>query len=661
MDYLYPKAIVLLNPIEIITFTKNKFPLMPTALRFILLLFAAHWLADANTLAQRNKSESGSFTDQTFLVSNFSDQNNHLEKESLNASQLLGKNVKGFIIRLEVNTDSALVKMILPTKENVPFSSFLVVLRDHLDKHPNEVISLFLDYNFPFFYLENEFKHHGLFDRIFILGTDENWPATSKMVLDKHQLVCFTMQKNQDAPPWFFYIWDYAVEPYFSTVIDPEFMGVFSRGKPNNPLMFFSGYNLPKDTSGINIPFLNLNINENPFLISHLVNLWKITGKRPNFIVRNKYNEVIERVIYNLNSHTCVSGNITYNLQPISNVVWEGSNQSITSGHYSFPLLIGEDIYLKPVKPGFRFIPEQVSLENVKTDLVQNFIAMPLDLGYRLIAYYPFDNNVRDLGPNKNHGQNNGVSFIDDSERGIVAHFKEPAFIKLPTAEELGLHNHDFTLSAWVKIHKTPENQHDITIIGTNENIYRQGLHLMIRDLKPYFGFYANDIISNKEIRNDEWVHIVYRYTKNTGEQAIFINGRPDKLSYKHPSFMGRGTVFIGKSIQMDNYMTGFMDDLAIWDRPLGNEEIWQLYQEVTPVLHPTTTQRTAYFFYLLILPAFLFFAYALWKRFFKKEKPLAIHANKTPTTSNYVINNMSDINTIRIFGEFQEIGRAHV
>lgn len=631
---------------------------MSTIQRLLFLFLAGFSFIYAETLAQRNKTGSGIFADQIILVSNYSDQNNQLEKETLDVSQLLDNNVRGFIVRLTVDTDSSIIKMNLPSREELPFSSFLSTIRNFLDTHPTEVISLFMDYNFPFFYLEGELKSHHLFDRIFIQDTYENWPPVINMAQKGQQLVCFNMQRNQDSPPGFYHIWDYAVEPFFSNVIDPEFHGSYLRGQPGNPFMYFSGFNLPRDTTGIEIPYKKLQINENPYLISHLINLWKKTGKKPNLIIRNQYHHVIESVIFNLNSHNSISGNITYNLQPLSMVSWEGDNPSISSGHYSFPFLAGEDVFLKPVKPGFRFVPEKVYLENVNNNLVQNFIAIPLDLGHRLVAYYPFENNFRDAGSGKNHGQNTGVIFAEDAERGgTVAFFQDKTFVKLPDADILGLHNHDFTVSAWIKTVQPPTERTDITILGSEEPIYRQGLHLQLRNLNPYFGFYANDLTGNAEIHYNEWVHIVWRYTKKTGEQAIFINGRPDKITYKHPSFMGRGNIFIGKSIQMHNYMNGFIDDLAIWDRPLGNEDIWKLYQEVIPLWQPTTSQRTGYFFFLVLLPAILIFSYALWRKIYKKKKPASIIQQHKGKKTMPIIN-LPDFNTIRLFGEFQAIDR---
>lgn len=621
----------------------------------VLILFSLFVIAVVSTDAQRRRSGPAMFSDQIFLISNYSDLNNHLEKENLHPDALLKNGVRGFQLRLVVDTDSAIIRMISPQQKELPFSIFLEQIRLFLNERPEQSLILFLDYNFPFFYLETALKTHQLFDKIYVAEGPDPWPSTSIMTEKGKQIVCFTLQRNQDAPTGFYYLWDYAVEPHFSTALEPEFHGTYARGRASNPFMYFSGYNLPRDTTSLEIPFLKLNINENPYLISHLINLWKKTGKRPNFILRNVYHPVFEALIFNLNSHNSISGNVTYNLQPLSHVSWDGSYQAITSGHYSFPFLAGEDLYLRPLKPGYRFIPERANLTNVRDDMSQNFIAMPLDLNYRLVAYYPFNNNARDEGPRRFHGNNSGVEFIEDPIRGQVALLQNNTFIQLPDAEKMGLHNNDFTVSVWLKTSPPLEERRDLTILGTEEVTYRQGLHLQLRNGLPYFGFYANDIMGSNVVRANEWVHVVWRYTKSTGEQAIFVNGRPEVISQKHPSFMGRGKLHIGRAIQMYNYMSGYLDDLAIWDRPLGNEEIWKLYQEVVPIYQPPPFHKQ----WMWVIPVLVIMFLIYW--FVRRKKQ---PAKKDAVTAAKAVNNTDlsahdgKCNSIRIFGEFEAIQR---
>ncbi|WP_132433559.1 LamG-like jellyroll fold domain-containing protein [Natronoflexus pectinivorans] len=627
-----------------------------SSLQFVLMIFFL-FLFVYHSDAQRRRAASNAFVDQFFLVSNYSDLNNHLEPETMTIRELLQANVRGFQIRLEVDADSAIIRMITPQKNEKPFSYFLDEISIFLNQNPGEVLTLFLDYNFPFFYLETALKAHHLYNKIFVSETDDLWPSTKMMAERGYQLVCFTLQRNQDTPPGFYHLWDYAVEPHFSTVLEPEFHGSFARGRASNPFMFFTGYNLPRDTTGIEIPFLMMNINENPFLISHLINLWKKTGKRPNFIVRNRYHYVILGVIENLNSHNTISGNITYNLHPLSDVSWEGSTQALTSGHYSFPFLAGEDVFLQPFKPGYSFTPERVNLSNVREDITQNFLASPLDLHHRLKAYFPFESSTRDASANRNHGKNHGVRFAEDPIRGSVAYLTDDTFIELPDAETLGLHNNDFTVSAWLRISPLQEERRDITILGTEEATYRQGLHLQLRNARPYFGFFANDITGNTEIRPNEWVHVVWRYTKRTGEQAIFVNGRPDGISQKHPSFMGRGTVNIGRAIQMYNYMNGYIDDLAIWDRPLGNEEIWKLYQDVVPLYQSKKTNWNLIVFLTAGILLVVYLIILLYTRKNRQKSSVKTEAQDVPVI-NMPTSEKFRPNSICLFGEFQVIDR---
>ncbi|MDG5800885.1 hypothetical protein QA597_10995 [Marinilabiliaceae bacterium ANBcel2] len=527
------------------------------------------------------------FDSEFIQVANYSDLNNRLEKEQLTPAELLKTNVRGFILRLEVDTDERAVKIVTPDKEKVNFTLFLTDLNNFFKDNPGEIITLFIDYNFPSFYIEDALRSSNLYNSIF--NPDENnssnWPSLNQIANDGDKLIFFTLQNHTDAPALFHYTWDYMVQPYFSTSLQPDFHGEFIKGDSGNILMFFNGYNLPRDTTGIEIPFTHKHINENPFLISHLINLWKTTGKQPNFIVHNSYDPVFESIIENLKSLKTIKGDVTYNLQPLSDVSWKGSRNAITSGRYSFPFLAGEELSLSPFKPGFEFTPKAINVNRATSNITQNFIATPLNLDHKLKAYYRFNGDASDSGPNRDHGEAHNINYKEDEEKGTVAFLGDSAWIKLSGAEEMGIHNSDFTVSAWIKLVPREEGERrDRTILGTIDPAYRQGLHLQLRYFQPYFGFYANDATGKRSVRFNEWVHIVWRYTKSTGEQAIFVNGREDVVSQNHPSFMGRGDIYIGKAIEMENYLNGFINDMAIWDRPLGDQEIWKLYLDVLPI-----------------------------------------------------------------------------
>ncbi|TKG91076.1 hypothetical protein EYV94_21975 [Puteibacter caeruleilacunae] len=607
-------------------------------------------LISLTSYSQRNK-QSLAYHENLFVVSNFSGFNSPV-KEKKSVKALLKDGARGFMFKLRFNSTINSIEVVTAANTTISFRSVAADINDFLKSHPNDILTLFFDYKFPTVTLTESLKKAGLFSKVWQQNPNQNWPLINHMIKEEKRIVCFSLKDRNDLTTSINYIWNYAVEPYFSTSMNPEFDGNYYRGNPLGSLMVYNGYNLPKDTTGIAIPFRSFDINENPYLISHTINLWKNTGKRPTFIVLNKFNSLIFGIIGNLRTHKTVNGTITYNRKPLELVSWEGYNNSITSGDYSFPVVEGEDVFLKPKKPGFRFIPEEIQIENLTQNIIQNFIAVPLELNNKLIAYYPLDHNAKDASPNLHNGKNSGVTFIHDAERGWVAEFDEPDYITLPATEELNMRNQDFTVSAWIKIKTFKYRDH--TILGTEENYYRKGLHLQLRNRQPYFGFFANDLIGSTIISENQWYHVVWRYTKFNGEQAIFINGLPDGSSPKHPAFMGIGNVIIGKAINMKNYFIGRMDDVILWNRPLGDEEIWNLYQEVLPIQKDSVSvifKRNMIWLLLAVSAIIALILIRYRTRIINTIK----NQGKRPTT-NITIKSVDipNKNFIKLFGDFQ-------
>jgi two-component SAPR family response regulator len=242
----------------------------------------------------------------------------------------------------------------------------------------------------------------------------------------------------------------------------------------------------------------------------------------------------------------------------------------------------GETLTLTPKSPGYQFKPETVIFEEPEQSILQHFVAVPLEITENMEAYYSFENGSMDYSNNGFNGKDAGVHYQDDPERDMVAVFGKESHIVLPKAEELKLRDHDFTVSAWVKIRDFNVEDRDMSIIGTKGSSYQQSIHLVLRNRKPYFGFYANDLEGQTIIEPEKWYHLVWRYNKLTGEQAIFVDGKLDSRSLGHPSYKGRESIYVGMAGYSSNaYMNGEIDDLVIWSRTLGEEEIWSLSRDL--------------------------------------------------------------------------------
>ncbi|MCH7498310.1 MAG: ASPIC/UnbV domain-containing protein, partial [Candidatus Marinimicrobia bacterium] len=144
-------------------------------------------------------------------------------------------------------------------------------------------------------------------------------------------------------------------------------------------------------------------------------------------------------------------------------------------------------------------------------------------------------------------------------------------YVQLPTADVLALPDADFTVEAWIMV--TSFDGGDETVVGTDENIVNEALHLVIRNQRPYLGFGSNDLTGNTLLSASTWYHIVWRYTKSSGEQAIFVDGVLDNSGTGHAAFQGTGIVRIGRWLG-GNYFNGHIDEVRVWSLARTQTEI---------------------------------------------------------------------------------------
>jgi len=520
--------------------------------------------------------------DQTIqIISNLSDVNSQ-RSETKTVEQLLSQHIGGFRFHLLWNHENSQLLYKLSDGQLMDFRPVIDQVNRYLDENPERILTFFLDLDLPLDTLNKVFEEKDVVKYFHKQTPNADWPTISEMVQSKKRIVLFTMESIFNKPDWLHHVWNYTVEPYFSLFEAPNFLGEFLKGDPKNDLLIINDFNIPSNRIEKN-PVYIIDQNTNHYLLSHCLTIWRNTGKAPNFIFLDQYNERMQTIVNSLRSFNTIKGRLTYNMETLDYIGWEGRENCQTSGKYIFPIVPGDKITLKPTAPGFKFMPESVFFDEPSTSRIQNFVANPIDITEGLIAFYPFEKGAEDASLNKNHGKSARVSYLHDKERGNVSQFSGNSYIVLPKAEKLSLRNHDFTISAWVKLSEN-ENS-DNSILGTTVRSYQEGIHFTIRENKPYFGFYANDVQGNVTLENGVWYHIVARYNKFNGEQAIYVNGELDNKSLGHPPYQGKEDIIIGNaSFGWKAFFNGEMDDIAIWDRPLGEQEIFNLAMDVLPI-----------------------------------------------------------------------------
>jgi len=595
------------------------------------------------------------YDETIFVISNFSGVDANLN-EPRTIRDLLNENIGGFRFYLEWEKqhNQLMIKKVDGT--SIPFRQSMLEIKNYLDQTPDKIFTLFLDFGTNVNELNEIFQEVGINQYLYTYDAKEGWPSLKSMVETNRRVVVFSMQEHRNSPEWLHYIWNHAVEPYFSIWEAPVFKGEFLKGDPKNSLLIYNDYNVPRKSEAARS--LKYDSNQNPYLIEHVKNTWTNTGKTPNFIMLDRYENSILGVLSYIRGFVTIKGTVTYNTQIVDYVNWANTG-SLTSGKYCFPVGPGDNLILTPQSPGFRFTPSSVTFKEPKQSAIQHFIATSLVITDNLEGHYTFAKGGRDNSINGLNGKPENVRFANDSTRTSVAIFGPNSFIVLPGAEEYKIRDHDFSVAAWIKIKEYLPNKNDYCILGTKNNSYQQGIHLLIRNKKPYFGFYNNDLQGKTILQAGQWYHLVWRYNKLSGEQAIFLNGKLDSRSLGHPAYKGRDDLYIGVAgFNWSSNMNGAIDDLSIWSRPLGEEEIWQLSKEIIEIvpvknifiLYPIIS-RSAIF--LLLITSFVFIGYRFRRRTRSKLAP----ADKIRNLDKAVYRK-PETNYIQLFGDFKVLDR---
>ena len=616
------------------------------------------WLfAVLTTNAAAADNTVGKLYDETiFVVSNFSGVDANLN-ETRSIQELLDQNIGGFRFYLEWEKQQNQLMIKKSDGTSISFRQTMHEIRNYLENKPDKILTLFLDFSTNINELIDIFQELGINRYIYTYDEKEGWAPIKTMIETNKRLVVFSMQEHRNSPDWIHYVWNHAVEPYFSIWEAPVFKGEFLKGDPKNSLLIYNDYNFPRKSDSANN--LKYETNQNPYLIEHIKNTWTNTGKTPNFIMLDRYESWVVGIVSYLRGFKNIKGTVTYNTQILDYVNWEKTG-SLTSGKYCFPVGPGDNLTLTPKSPGFRFTPESITFTEPTQNVIQHFVATPMEITDNLEGHYTFAKGGHDFSINGFDGKPIEVKFTNDTTRSTVAQFTEKSYIILPGAESFKIRDHDFTVAAWIKIKEYLPNKRDYCIIGTKNNSYQQGIHLLLRDRKPYFGFYNNDLQGKTTLEAGKWYHLVWRYNKLNGEQAIFLNGKLDSRSLGHPAYKGRDNLYIGiAGFNWSSYMLGSIDNLSIWSRALGEEEIWGMSKEVIEIvpiknvfiLYPTLSKVIIG---LIIIIAFTLF----YLKFpFRKREKQASAADKIRTIGDTTIPK-PESNYIQLFGDFKVLDK---
>ena len=203
-----------------------------------------------------------------------------------------------------------------------------------------------------------------------------------------------------------------------------------------------------------------------------------------------------------------------------------------------------------------------------------------------LVAWYSFDSNLDDAGPNNHDGQSDSFGFGEDAvgqdESSLRLELGE--FVSLGMEDKL-LNNGQDTLSIsfWSK-----PDEGGLTTVSKYVNFEPEQCSWMVFDIESSGvralgnGFDGNDVtwFSNCPNVTSEWSHVAAIYTPGT--VSLWINGEfTCETSVPNSNVTDPQPILVGRSnCDGDNCndASGLIDNLGFWDRALTPEEIQALY-----------------------------------------------------------------------------------
>ncbi|WP_175549974.1 LamG-like jellyroll fold domain-containing protein [Mariniphaga anaerophila] len=458
-------------------------------------------------------------------------------------------------------------QIMLPGTER-KFDYILERINQIITTDSTKVLPVFLHFDGNIQLLDSIISSSGVVPHIFYLPQGEAWPSLEYLIQANRRVIFFISGDVKNSGKTLHYIDDYIFE------ISANRVNTGTDKNTNRELFMISNFgDLPVSNSTRGNDIKNMV----PDYINYLLENWTRYGKKPNFIFVGNNILNFDFIIFQLNSFTWITGTIRASGKTLDKIYWKNPEVSITGGKFCFPYRGGDELTLTPFVPGYRMTPEQIIVTG-EMEVPENYhiMARPVELTQGLTASFIFDEKTRNvLAPEKSYtGQN--FSFSRDFERGPVLRLPENANVNLGNPDIYGLRNSSFTVCCFVKFSEILE-YNDNAVLGNYETEYRRGLHLILRSGHPYFGLWANDYISTEKLEPNVWYHMAWRYIIETGEQAIFLNGRNIGSSNGHPPFSGTADIHLGSALSQGASMRGYIDDLNFWNRPLGAEEITRL------------------------------------------------------------------------------------
>ena len=135
-----------------------------------------------------------------------------------------------------------------------------------------------------------------------------------------------------------------------------------------------------------------------------------------------------------------------------------------------------------------------------------------------------------------------------------------------------------YTMACWIKPDASSFTG-DRFIFGQGS----QGIHHGFRNGVIYHAHWGSDFSGQSVLSADEWAHLAFTYDSEAGRGVIYVNGKFDAEMPTQQGPNGGGSLIIGGRNGGGQNFVGLIDDLAIWQAVLQEDQIKALTDGLSP------------------------------------------------------------------------------
>jgi len=260
------------------------------------------------------------------------------------------------------------------------------------------------------------------------------------------------------------------------------------------------------------------------------------------------------------------------------------------------------------VKNYFKFIVALIFATNVMAQNIPSYV--PKD---GLVGYWPFNGNANDESGNGNHGTVNGATLTTDrnGKANSAYSFDDlKNYITISTSKSL-IFDKQFSISIWFKRNNTNNNDRifsfekagspdgyqfrfaiDVNSIDNNK-VYFMGASNNVNNSTGWTNNTGYTLKSKNTIISSTWNNVTL--IRNNSNFSLYLNGNIQSTSQSIQVIdflLNKNNITLGAVISNQTYVdffNGNLDDIAIYNRALSDQEIKLLYEgcNVTATITP--------------------------------------------------------------------------